>query len=50
MNGSTRSQHTCPGEIAKTRRLVERARATLAALPGHEVDVLDVSTLADEPL
>ena len=50
VNGSTRSQHTCPGEISKTRRLVERARATLAALPGHEVDVLDVSTLADEPL
>lgn len=50
VNGSTRSQHTCPGEISKTHRLVERARATISALPGHEVDVLDVSALADEPL
>ena len=50
VNGSTRSQHTCPGEISKTHRLVERARATLEALPNHEVDVLDVSALADEPL
>lgn len=50
VNGSTRSQHTCPGEISKTHRLVEHARETVAALPGHEVDVLDVSTLADEPL
>ncbi len=50
VNGSTRSQHTCRGEISKTHRLVERARAAISALPGHEVDVLDVSTLADEPL
>lgn len=50
VNGSTRSEHTCPGEISKTSRLVDRARATLEALPHHEVDVLDVSALADEPL
>ncbi|MGD9904785.1 MAG: flavodoxin family protein [Vicinamibacterales bacterium] len=50
VNGSTRSQFTCPGEISKTLRLVERARAVFAAMPGVEVDQLDVSTLADEPL
>lgn len=50
VNGSTRSQDTCPGEISKTRRLIDRAVATLEALPHHEVDVLDVSALADEPL
>lgn len=49
VNGSTRSQHTCPGEISKTHRLAERARQTIEAQPGHEVDVLDVSALADEP-
>lgn len=50
VSGSTRSEHTCPGEVSKTRRLVERARATIEALPNHEVDLLDVSALADEPL
>ena len=49
VNGSTRSEHTCPGEISKTRRLAEAARAAVAALPNFEVDVLDLSTLADEP-
>jgi multimeric flavodoxin WrbA len=50
VSGSTRSEHTCPGEVSKTRRLAERARETLAALPNHEVDLLDMSSLADEPL
>lgn len=49
VNGSTRSEHTCPGEISKTRRLVDAARAAIEALPNHQVDVLDLSTLADEP-
>ncbi|MDP3231921.1 MAG: NAD(P)H-dependent oxidoreductase [Myxococcales bacterium] len=50
VSGSTRSEHTCPGEVSKTRRLIEHARKTLEALPNHEVDLLDVSALADEPL
>jgi multimeric flavodoxin WrbA len=50
ISGSTRSEHTCPGEVSKTRRLAERARQILAAPPNYEVDVLDVSSLADEPL
>ncbi len=50
VNGSTRSEHTCPGEISKTRRLAQHAQKAIEALPGHEVDFLDLSTLADEPL
>src|SRR3990172_3680225 len=49
VNGSTRSEHSCPGEISKTRRLAQAAQKTIEALPGHEVDFLDLSTLADEP-
>jgi multimeric flavodoxin WrbA len=49
VNGSTRSEHTCPGEISKTRRLAQHAQKTIESLPGHEVDFLDLSTLADEP-
>ncbi len=48
VNGSTRSEHTCPGEISKTRRLVSAAREAVEA-DGCEVDLLDISTLADEP-
>lgn len=47
--GSTRSEHTCPGEISKTRRLVQAARDAVAETPGYEADLLDLSTLADEP-
>jgi hypothetical protein len=49
INGSTRSEHSCPGEISKTRRLVQAARETIDATPGFETDFLDLSTLADEP-
>lgn len=49
INGSTRSEHSCPGEISKTRRLAQHAQAAIEALPGHELDFLDLSTLADEP-
>ncbi len=49
VNGSTRSEHTCPGEISKTRRLAQHAQKAIEAMPGHEVDFLDISTLADEP-
>ena len=49
VNGSTRSEHTCPGEISKTRRLAQHAQKAVEKLPGFEVDFLDISTLADEP-
>ena len=50
VNGSIRSEHSCPGEISKTRRLAQTAQRAITALTGFEVDVLDLSTLADEPL
>ncbi len=50
VNGSTRSEHTCPGEISKTRRLAQHAQETIEALRGYEVDFLDISKLAYEPL
>lgn len=50
VNGSTRSEHTCPGEISKTLRLAQHAQRTLEEIPGFTVDVLDLSDLADEPL
>ena len=49
VNGSTRSEHTCPGEISKTLRLAQHAQQAIETMPGHEVDFLDISALADEP-
>ena len=48
VSGSTRSEHTCPGEVSKTRRLANHAAKTIEAR-GFEVDLLDLSQLADEP-
>jgi multimeric flavodoxin WrbA len=50
VNGSTRSEHSCPGETSKTRRRASEARDAITAQAGFEVDFLDLSTLADEPL
>jgi len=47
INGSPRSEHTCPGEMSKTWRLVERARSTLERA-GAECELLDLSRLASE--
>jgi multimeric flavodoxin WrbA len=49
VSGSTRSEHTCPGEVSKTRRLADHAAQTIEAQGGFEVDLLDVARLADEP-
>jgi multimeric flavodoxin WrbA len=48
INGSPRSDHTCPGEISKTFRLVEIARGVLEQESGFEVEVLDLSRLTSE--
>ena len=48
INGSARSDQTCPGEISKTYRLAKIARETVAAVPGFEVDFLDLSRLTGE--
>lgn len=48
INCSSRSEHTCPGEMSKSYRLVEIARDTLAEAGGAELEVLDLSRLASE--
>jgi multimeric flavodoxin WrbA len=48
INGSPRSEHTCPGEMSKTYRLVATARETLATAPDTECELLDLSRLASE--
>jgi multimeric flavodoxin WrbA len=49
VSGATRSEHTCPGEVSKTRRLAGHAAKTIETQAGFEVDLLELSHLADEP-
>jgi multimeric flavodoxin WrbA len=48
INCSSRSEHTCPGEMSKSYRLVEIARQVFAASPDVEITLLDLSRLASE--
>jgi multimeric flavodoxin WrbA len=48
VNGSSRSEHTCPGEMSKSWRLVELALEILQAGDDTDVKVLDLSRLASE--
>lgn len=47
INGSIRSEHTCPGEMSKTWRLVKLAEPVFVEM-GFAVDILDLSRLASE--
>ena len=47
INCSSRSEHTCPGEMSKSYRLVQIANEILAS-DGAEVEILDLSRLASE--
>lgn len=47
INGSSRSEHTCPGEMSKTWRLVEAARSVFRDRQ-MDVDVLDLSRLTSQ--
>ncbi|MBR0776550.1 flavodoxin family protein [Bradyrhizobium diazoefficiens] len=47
VNGSARSEHTCPGEMSKTWRMVKLAETVFAGM-GFAVDILDLSRLASE--
>jgi multimeric flavodoxin WrbA len=47
VNCSSRSEHTCPGEMSKSFRLAELAREVLEG-EGGEVELLDLSRLASE--
>jgi multimeric flavodoxin WrbA len=48
INGSTRSDRTCPGEMSKTFRLSKMAQEVIVGAKGFEVDLLDLSRLASE--
>ncbi|WFU12735.1 flavodoxin family protein (plasmid) [Rhizobium sp. CB3090] len=48
INGSPRSEHTCPGEVSKSYRLLETAKAALEQQPNAKVEMLDLSRLASE--
>jgi multimeric flavodoxin WrbA len=47
INGSSRSEHTCPGEMSKSYRLAAMAEQTLKAA-GVETTMLDLARLASE--
>jgi multimeric flavodoxin WrbA len=47
INGSSRSDQTCPGEMSKSWRLMKIAEPVLVAA-GYAVDILDLSLLASE--
>ncbi|MEK9285412.1 flavodoxin family protein [Bradyrhizobium sp. ISRA442] len=47
INGSARSEHTCPGEMSKTWRIVKLAEPVFAEM-GFVVDILNLSRLASE--
>jgi multimeric flavodoxin WrbA len=48
VNGSARSDQTCPGEISKSYRLAKLACEVVEAEPRCELDFLDLSRLASE--
>jgi hypothetical protein len=48
INGSSRTEHTCPGEMSKSWRLIEIARETIEAAGAFEVSVLDLSRATSE--
>jgi multimeric flavodoxin WrbA len=48
INGSPRSEHTCPGEMSKSWRLIEIARDTFAQTPSLEIDILDLARTTSE--
>jgi multimeric flavodoxin WrbA len=48
INASSRSEHTCPGEMSKSYRLTELAHQVIAAETGFECDRLNISDLTGE--
>lgn len=48
INGSSRSDQTCPGEMSKSWRLVTLAREVIEQAGGFEVEILDLSRLTAE--
>lgn len=48
VNGSSRSDQSCPGEMSKTFRLVQIARRIIEKERNFEVEILDLSRLTSE--
>ncbi len=48
VNGSSRNDQTCPGEMSKTFRLATLAKETIEKAPGFEAELLDLSRLSAE--
>jgi multimeric flavodoxin WrbA len=48
INGSARSDQTCPGEMSKTYRLAKIAQRAIESQPRFEVDFLDLSLLTSQ--
>lgn len=48
INGSARTDQTCPGEVSKTWRLAGLAQRLIESISGFEVDFLDLSALTAE--
>ncbi|MGK6312052.1 flavodoxin family protein [Neorhizobium sp. DT-125] len=48
ISGSSRSEHTCPGEISKSYRLTKIAEDVLRQASDTSVEILDLSRLASE--
>jgi multimeric flavodoxin WrbA len=48
VNGSSRSEHSCPGEMSKSYRFAEMAQEILAGGRNTEVKILDLSRLTSE--
>jgi multimeric flavodoxin WrbA len=48
INASSRSEHTCPGEMSKSFRLLQLAQQVIAAESGTVVEQLDLSRLSSE--
>lgn len=48
INCSPRSEHTCPGEMSKSHRMVEIAQQSLEEEGGVETDILELDRLASE--
>jgi multimeric flavodoxin WrbA len=47
INGSSRSEHTCPGEMSKSWRLIKSAEPVFEGM-GFAVNILDLSRLTSE--
>lgn len=48
INGSSRSEHTCPGEMSKSHRMVEIARRAIEEKGDVDIDILELDRLASE--